>query len=431
MPRTHSLGSALAGRFVRLALTLTLLLGAPSGAFAKILDTDMVSFTSVANRGLTVSDVPDVTGDAAVLIDADGKVLWSRDADKPHAMASITKLMTAVVALENSSPDAIITVGPDAVEVGQSTSGLRVGDKLPLKSLIPALLVSSGNDAAIAIAEGVAGGIDPFVKLMNDKAAEMGLKGTVFKNPHGLDAEGHLTTAADLAVLVRYAMRIELIRSSVALPEYTIDYGNRTALLHSTNELLTTYPGANGVKTGFTDAAGHCLASGAVRDGVQLYAVVLGATSASARFTDCATLLDWGFAHYRPLSLAKAGEPVAKVPVTDLISARATAAVAEDVSRPVFDYDGPILQRITLLDVSSPVSVGDQLGTISWVQGTELLATAKLVATDAVAEPSVFEKVSIVFTRVWRSVFGGSKVAEKEILADTPIVPDPSVKQGE
>lgn len=412
------------------AVVLCAQLVAPASAAAKVLDTDLVSEVSVANRALTIADVPDVSGDSAVLFDGDGRILWARDIEKPHAMASITKLMTAAVALENSSPDAVFTVSPEAARVGQSTSGLRAGDTLDLANIIAGLLVSSGNDAAFAVAENIAGGEEAFVEMMNDKATELGMTDTHFANPHGLDADGHLTTVRDLAVLVRYAMGFELIRSTVALPSVTLDYGNRTALLDSTNDLLTTYEGANGVKTGFTDAAGHCLAAGAVRGGIQLYAVVLGSPAAQSRFTDCATLFDWGFAHYVPLTLATADDVLAEVPVKDYLDVVVGATVAETVAVPVFDFDGPLVQTIVLNEVRAPVKAGDRVGTVSWTQAGRSVATAKLVATEAVEKPSVFERVSISVVRLWRSVFGGDTVADKRILATVPVVPDPLATEG-
>lgn len=418
-------------RLIALSLAVVLLLAASPGspASGRVLDTDLISGSSVSSRSLSISQAPDITGWAGILVDDAGRVLWARDPDVRHAQASITKLMTAVVALEATSTDFPIHVGTEAVSVGQSSSGLRVGDELPLSTMVKALLVASGNDASVAIARSVAGDTDSFAELMNAKAAELGLENTHFKNPHGLDEEGHYTTAADIAVLVRYAMRFPVIAETVALEEFTLDYGNRTALVENTNDLLEKYEGALGVKTGFTNEAGWCLASGAERGGVRLYAVVLGAPDASVRVNDSIRLFDWGFDHYRPFTLAVAGDPLAIVPVTDTLETVVEAVVAEPVVTSILDYDGPVDCKITLMDVVTPVTAGQRVGSVVWTQAGTVLASAELVSDDSIEKVGFFERIGISLTRTWRTVFGGSLVAESRTLVTAPVIVDPSLEK--
>lgn len=408
---------------------LAIVLATAPLATARVIDTDLISSASVGARSLSISQAPDVSGLAGILVDSHGRVLWAREPDAQRPQASITKLMTAVVALEHAQPETLITVDSEATSVGESSSGLRVGDRLPLSVMVPALLVASGNDAAIAIARGVSGDVETFVGLMNDKAAELGLDDTHFANPHGLDASGHRTTAADTAVLVRYAMTFPLIADTVKLKKFTLDYGNRTALLEATNDLLEEYPESLGVKTGFTDAAGWCLAAAAERDGLRLYSVVLGAPDAASRVSDSISLFEWGFAHYRDHTLATPGQTLASVAIVDTLETTVSASVPESVVVPILDYDGPVECSVTLMTLESPVARGDRVGSIVWTQAGNVLASSELVATEDIEEVSFVQRIGIALTRAWRSVFGGPKTAENTVLATVPDIVDPTLEK--
>ena len=221
---------------------------------------------------------PQVEAEAAVVMVAGtNQVLYEKNASAIMYPASTTKIMTLITALEKGDPAGIVTVSPRAAAVDGSSLDLRPGDKLTLRNNLTGMMLVSGNDAATAIAEHVAGSVPAFVALMNAKAAKLGATNTHFTNPHGLpDPINHYTTAYDLALISAYAMQNPNIVKIVSAREADISFLNRKAVhVTNTNKLLKTYPGINGLKTGYTREAGDCLVAGAKRNGVQLIAVVL------------------------------------------------------------------------------------------------------------------------------------------------------------
>jgi D-alanyl-D-alanine carboxypeptidase (penicillin-binding protein 5/6) len=389
---------------IALALMATAMF--PQQVGAAQLATDRVDGAAAAKLSAPISSLPDVDMAQGALVDSDGRVLWSRSAGTRRPMASITKIMTAVVALENSSLDEVVTIPKASVAVGESSASLRTGERLPMRDMLAALLVKSGNDAAVAIAQHVGGTEAHFVEMMNAKAAELGLSNTHFANPHGLDAPGHYTTASDLGVLARYAMSKPEFSRIVSLKSVTIGSGKRRETLTSTDELLGNYRGAMGVKTGFTNGAGYSVVSAAQRNGLTLYAIVLGTKSDLLRFREAKTLLDWGFAHYRPMSIATAGTVVGEAPVKDYLDVTVPAAVSKDTTLPVLDLNGTIVREVQLSEVSAPVAVGQTVGVATFKQGGKTILTLPLVATQAVKRPNPFEFVWIAVIRLWRRVVG-------------------------
>lgn len=255
---------------------------------------------------------PDVTAASWIVFDAtDGVVLGSRNADEQRPMASTTKMMTALLAIEQADREALVTVSSRAADVGEAEIGLTAGEQLPMGSLIDTMIVRSANDAAVAVAEAVGGDVETFVELMNARAAELGLNRTQFVNPHGLDVEGHVSTARDLLRLGLAAMANPDFRRAAGLSEVSLppapDGTPRVA--EATNHLLRTYDGAIGVKTGFTFQAGLVLVAAAERDDLTIYAVVMGSEGPGAHFADAAALLDYGFGGHE-LVRAVAGESV-------------------------------------------------------------------------------------------------------------------------
>lgn len=321
-------------------------------------------------------------------------------------MASLTKIMTAVVALENSDPAEAVLVPVNAQSVGESSSFLRAGQSLPMSELLEALLVKSGNDAAVTIAVHVAGGEDAFVDLMNKKARDLGLSDTNFENSHGLDQKGHRTSARDMAVLTRYAMGKGEFREIVSRKSVKIHQSGKTQLLPSTNLLLGSYPGADGVKTGFTSKAGYCFVGSAKRENTRLYAVVMGTTGEAKRFADARELLDWGFAHYRVQKLSSAGTVVAQGAVRDYVDVLVPAAFSEETSVAVFDLCGPVVRSVRSTTLKAPISKGQKIGVATFTQRGKVVATIPLVATVDVKAPGLFERAWIGVVRLWRRLNG-------------------------
>lgn len=245
---------------------------------------------------------PTVGASSAVLMDAaTGKVLYEKNAHERRDPASTTKIMTAIVALENASLDEIVTTSASAAErdAGESAIWLKEGEQLTMEQMLLALMVRSANDAASAIAEHVAGSEAAFAEMMNAKAKELGMHDTHFVNPHGFYGEGHYTTAYDLALAAAYAQQNDDFRRIATTEKVVIPWPGHDwdRVLYNRNKFLRMYPGADGVKTGFTNRAGRCFVASAVRDGWRLIAVVLNSPD---MWNEAAALLEYGFTHFEP-----------------------------------------------------------------------------------------------------------------------------------
>ncbi len=268
-----------------------------------------------------------VSARGAVLMEAEsGNVVFGQNEHARLSMASTTKIMTALVALERMPLDTVITVTEQSVGVEGSSIYLMVGEMLTLEDLLFALMLESANDAAETIAVAVAGDVPSFAALMNEKASELGLVDTQFQNPHGLDAEGHYTTAKELALLTRAALGNAEFRRICATERHTIPLHNTDGvrLLLNHNRLLSSYDGCIGVKTGFTKKTGRCLVSAAERDGVRLIAVTLGAPD---DWRDHTAMLDYGFEVYQAVHLCEPGFYEAPLP---LVSGQAEYVMVEN-----------------------------------------------------------------------------------------------------
>ena len=238
---------------------------------------------------------PDVRGRSFVVENgATGEVLLARDARERVPIASITKLMTVLLTLERAKPSDVVVVSPFAADVGESSANLRAGERLTVRELLEAALIQSANDAADALAFYVGRGNEQrFVALMNARARKLGLRDTHFVRPDGLDAPGHVSSARDVTLLARIVMHRPLVRQIVRMRSATISGGET---LHTWNDLLSTYPGVFGVKTGHTSAAGWSQVAAARRRGVTVYATLLGSPARDTRNADLSALLTWGLA---------------------------------------------------------------------------------------------------------------------------------------
>ena len=242
---------------------------------------------------------PTLTAASALLVDdSSGLALWSRRPGDRRAPASLTKMMTALVVRADDPLAATFVVSALAAATPGSRMDVAAGQRLTVEQLLYGLFLPSGNDAAVALAEGTAGSVPAFVGQMNARAKSMGLTGTHFANPHGLDAAGHYSTATDLAALGRAILRDPVLAQIVQTREQVIRAPDGQVLfdLHNLNELLGSYPGADGIKTGTTDEAGQNLVAADMRDGNQLIGVILGSTD---RYADARALLDTGWANWR------------------------------------------------------------------------------------------------------------------------------------
>jgi D-alanyl-D-alanine carboxypeptidase (penicillin-binding protein 5/6) len=317
-----------------------------------------------------------------------GKILHGDDAAERRAVASITKVMTALVVLDRARPDDVVTVGGPAPRIGESSIGLRAGEKLTVRELLTALLVQSANDAAYALAWHVAdGSIGRFVALMNRKAKRLGLRDTHFSRPDGLDAPGNYSSARDVFRLGRLAMHRPLFRELVQIRKTTV--AGRP--LTTTNDLLFVYRGTIGVKTGHTSDAGWSEVAAARRNGLTIYAVILGGVSRAQRNADLERLLDWGFDQYRRVAVIRGGEEYAAalVPFGD----RRLPLVAESSALETVQVEQPLVEQVVApAMVTLPVERGEHLGEVRVLAGDKLIATRPLVAAQSIGEPSFGER---------------------------------------
>lgn len=408
---------------LRLALALLLafscVVAKPVLACADVRAGDKVAGQPVGEGHTHVPDAPDIDADYAALCTRDGTILWERNGHEKVPMASTTKIMTAIVALDNSSPDTPMFVTNGAVSLEGSSASLQVGDTLPLKDLITCMMVPSGNDAAVAIAENVAGTEFAFKDMMNAKAAELGMTDTHFSNASGVVDEDNYSTAVDYLKLTREAMSYDLFREAVCQPSATVKVSGREETYESTNQLLSEMDGVNGVKTGFTDEAGYCLVASAQRNGFEFYAVVFHSSDENQRFDDAQVLLEWGFAHFKPVTLINGATPVGDLACISWIDKTVPVAAESAVAVNIFDYNGPITQEVTLTEKEGTISRGEVVGSIVWTQNQEVIAQVSLVATLDVPAPGFWEGVGIW----WKRLFGGFSGKPKHAVSTT-MLPD-------
>ncbi len=253
-------------------------------------------------------NTPQVNAISAVLIDADtGRVLWGKNETKPMAMASTTKIMTAIIALENGNLKDTVTVGKNPPLAAPVKMHLQEGERLTLEQLLYALLMQSSNDAAVAIAEHIGGSVEAFCGMMNKKAEELGCKDTFFETPNGLDKGNHHSTAEDMALIGAYAIKNDDFIRISNTRSIAFSSNKKSYNITNKNRLLNSYEGAVGIKTGFTGKAGHCFAGAAKRGDVTLVSVVLasgwGAAGKERKWSDTINILNYGFNNYKKYSI--------------------------------------------------------------------------------------------------------------------------------
>ncbi|MEE0835498.1 MAG: D-alanyl-D-alanine carboxypeptidase family protein [Clostridia bacterium] len=340
---------------------------------------------------------------AALMCVETGELLYEKNADLRHAMASTTKIMTALVALENCKLDNTVTVSSDAVGIIGSSVYLYAGEQMTMESLLYALLLESANDAAAAIAIEVSGSIEGFAELMNEKAASLGLEHTHFTNPHGLDNEDHYTTARELAALTSAALQNETFREIVSTYKKSIEMhnGQGSRLLINHNKLLKSYDGAIGVKTGYTSNSGRCLVTAASRDGLTYIAVTLNAPD---DWNDHRKMLDAGFGYYVGVTLAEPGSESRSLPV---VGAKDTDSITvsnhNGASAILRSGDTSVTSVVELPHfVYAPVSEGVQIGKIRYYHGDTEVGSVELYTETGAEE----EEIKLSFFDKLKAIFG-------------------------
>lgn len=330
---------------------------------------------------------PDLSAAGAILVDLDtGQVLYEKNADTQFYPASTTKIMTALVALERGKLDDVITCGESVRNVDGSSIYLEVGERETLNDLLYAMMLRSANDAAVAIAEHYGGTVDKFVELMNAKAAELGAKNTHFVTPNGLHDPGHVTTPRDLAIIARAAMQNPVFTQIVNTREHDMPWPAKNSIrqLYNINDLLYSFDGAIGIKTGYTSQAQHTLVGAAERGGLRLLSVTMRSDLAH-RYADTRALLAWGFDHFKPQVVVERGANVGSLTV------RTQRIPLVTVDRLVYDSAGnqPHLDtRLVLSPRTGLPKRGQIVGRLELFADGQLVTSAPVAAaTDAKAVP--------------------------------------------
>ncbi|MCR4963774.1 MAG: D-alanyl-D-alanine carboxypeptidase [Firmicutes bacterium] len=347
----------------------------------------------------------ELTAKSAILVDAaNGKVLYSQNPDEQLPVASTTKVLTALIVLENVSDlKQTVTLPDDFVNVGESGIYLQAGETHTYEDLLYAMLLRSANDAAQALAISVAGSEEAFVDLMNQRSRELGLQNSHWANPHGLEAEGHYSCARDLAVIAREALKNEVFNTIVSTYSWTIPWENNEydRVVYNHNQFLSSYEGADGVKTGYTSQAGNCLISSATRNGMRLIGVVLNCAD---HYSESAELLDYGFENFSRFKVADKGEVVGSVKVSKGRQGAVDAVVGEDiyVVMPNGSTYSPEYKLELPASIAAPFSTDQAIGKIAYDDGEGNFAEADLFPAVAL-DKYTFGSVWLSF---WRHLWG-------------------------
>lgn len=351
---------------------------------------------------------------SAVVIDAEsGEILFEKNPEDKMGMASTTKIMTAIVALEKGNPKEIVKVSPTAAGVEGSSMYLKSGEKISLENLIYGLMLVSGNDAASAIAQHISGSEEKFAKLMNEKAREIGAMNTSFTNPHGLSDEKHYTTAYDLAKITAYGLRNSVFASIVSTKSKTVEregLGRTTLVNH--NKLLKSYDGCIGVKTGFTKATGRCLVSASYRNGLKIVCVTL---NAGDDWNDHRKMSDYVFENYKATLYKREGTLAKTLKVKNGTSDTLNGIFGEDVFL-LEKEDNEWFLNISVPDeIPAPVKKGEVIGMVVAEHETGRKQSFDIIAEKDVLKIPVFDKNSMIGNTVkiykkWVCFFASVKI---------------------
>lgn len=358
---------------------------------------------SLPNEILTEIHEPVINARSALVMDFEtGTILYGKNAFRKRPMASTTKIMSAIIALEYSELDEDVLISGKAANMGGSVMGLKSGTTVKMNDLLHGMLICSGNDAAVAIAEHIGGSVEGFCEYMNHKAVEIGAYSTSFSNPHGLDAENHYTTAYDLAKITRYALRYPVFNEIVKKTEFC--YNGRT--IKSTNEMLTVYEGADGVKTGYTGLAGRCLVTSATKNSMRFISVVLFCDTKNLRTSSSQKILDYSFLEYGKVFLLEKGRILGSVKVERSRTLQEIMVVAsEDITAVLRKSKRDMLYtRVSLPEkVMAPVKQGSIMGTVSIFQGDKIIAETSLIALNSSQKMGLSDYMKIVLSR-WLTI---------------------------
>ncbi len=349
---------------------------------------------------------PNVAAQGAALIDGKtGRLLWEKNGEKPFAMASTTKIMTAILVLENADLEDTVTISKNAAHQPEVHMDLKEGEQWKVRDLLSAMMLRSYNDAAVALAEHVSGSVEKFCAQMTKKAEEIGAKDTVFGSPNGLDSHltdaQHHSTAYDMSLIAAYALENETFREIIAQPEISVADIEGKHICNATNadRFLKEYSGALGIKTGYTNKAGHCFVGAAEREDVLLISTVLGSGWGDAgkqkKWTDTKALMDYGFDTFHPYEAVAKGTVLGEVKLIDSPVEQVETVLAEGYTALFSEEEIENLRLETDLpkEVQAPVEKGERLGKATLWLGEEKLAEIDLLAEEGAPTFTLMERL--------------------------------------
>ena len=337
-----------------------------------------------------------ISSPSAIVIDSlSGRVLYEKDGYSQRKIASLTKVMTAIVAVENVKLDEVVTVKTSANSIGGSTIGVKKGDEITVNALMHGMLMESGNDCAYALAEYVGGDIATFANMMTEKAKAIGAKDSNFKNPHGLDVEGHYSTAYDMALITRYALNNKIINDIVGTSNITVQFGKSVKAFSNTNRLVRSYSYIDGVKTGFTNGANRCLISSATKDDLRVIAVVLGSETTDIRFNDSKKLLDYALENYKVRDISKNMNWYIHIPVikgrVDFYEKYVTREMKVALSDE--EYEKIYVKQTLIPVINAPMYKGYNLGMIELYVDNEKIYEEKIYIDKNIYKKTVLDYI--------------------------------------
>ena len=342
-----------------------------------------------------VNEIPTLNSRRCVVYDRiSGTIIYGKNENVKGPMASTTKIMTASIILENANLDDTVVVSSKAAGTGGSRLGLKKGDKITVRNLLYGLMLVSGNDAAVALAEHVGGSVQGFVDMMNSKAKELGLASTHFVTPHGLDNSEHYTTAFELAKLADYAMRNELFQKIVGTKSTTIYINGYAKRLNNTNELLGVLNGVIGIKTGFTNGAGRCLVTETKRDNMDIIVVVLGADTKKDRTKDSIKLIEYTYKNFKMVNLQEKIEEKFEewkninLKRINIIKGREGYLEVKlgkinitNIAINIKDIDKIVYEINTITSIEAPISSETKIGTIILKLNNEIIESVDILTS--------------------------------------------------
>ena len=353
---------------------------------------------------------------SAILIEpTTGKVLYEKEAHKQLAPASMTKIMTLLLTMEaidnkTLSYDDTVLISENASSMGGSQIFLEANSNMKIEELIKGVAVASANDAAVALAEKIGGSTENFVKMMNEKAQELNLTDTVFKNPHGLDEEGHVSSAYDMAIMAKELLKhTDILRFTSIYEEYLNKPDGSKVWLVNTNKLVRFYEGVDGLKTGYTEDAGYCLTATATRNNLRLISVVMGEISADTRSKDTTNLLNYGFNSFKLNTIIDTNQELGKVRVEKGKKDYATVVLKENITEivPINSKNSEYTYNLNINKVTAPIKNGDIIGTVEIIDNEGLIIREEqLTIKESIAKANIID----IFIKNIKNIITGKTI---------------------